>query len=75
MHGFKFLRIALPVLLLAAAAILLIPPWIQKERARNDLLPAIQKWRAPLRRLARGIDEAPTVLRERLVLTLDTTAD
>jgi eukaryotic-like serine/threonine-protein kinase len=41
-HGFKFLKIAVPALLLAVAAITLIPPWVQKDRARNDLLPAIQ---------------------------------
>ena len=41
-QGFRFLKIALPVLLLAVAAVILIPPWVQKERARNDLLPAIE---------------------------------
>jgi hypothetical protein len=41
-RGFRYLRIALPTLLLAVAAITLIPPWVQKERARNDVLPAIQ---------------------------------
>jgi eukaryotic-like serine/threonine-protein kinase len=38
----KFLKIALPMLLLAIAAIILIPPLLQKERARNELLPAIE---------------------------------
>jgi hypothetical protein len=41
-RGFKFLRIALPALVLVVAAILLIPPWLQKERARSELLPSIQ---------------------------------
>jgi formylglycine-generating enzyme required for sulfatase activity/pimeloyl-ACP methyl ester carboxylesterase len=41
-RGFRFLVFASPVLLLAVAASILIPPWLQKERARNDLLPAIQ---------------------------------
>jgi eukaryotic-like serine/threonine-protein kinase len=41
-RGFRFLKIALPMLLLAVAAIIVIPPWVQKERARNELLPAIE---------------------------------
>lgn len=38
----KFLKIALPMLLLAVAATILIPVWVHKERARNELLPAIE---------------------------------
>src|SRR5450755_3093851 len=35
-RGFNYLKLALPVLLLAIAAIVLIPPWLHKERARNE---------------------------------------
>ncbi len=38
-----WLRPALVALLLLAAGAVLIPPWQKKERARNELLPAIQK--------------------------------
>ena len=51
----RFLKIALPILLLAVAAIILIPPWVQKERARNDLLPAIQDMAAKMFRSNRKI--------------------
>jgi hypothetical protein len=39
---FSFLKLAIPALLLIIAGAALIPVWQKKERARNDLLPAIQ---------------------------------
>lgn len=41
-RGLTFLKIALPVLLLAVVALLVIPPWVHKEHARSSLLPAIE---------------------------------
>ena len=55
MRGIKLLKIALPVLVLLGAAIVVIPPWIQKERARNNLLPAIEDAAAKMVRSNRKI--------------------
>jgi eukaryotic-like serine/threonine-protein kinase len=41
-HRLKYLILIVPALLLAVAALVLIPPWQQKERARTVLLPALQ---------------------------------
>jgi eukaryotic-like serine/threonine-protein kinase len=38
----RILKVAIPALLLAVAALVLIPPWLKKEHARNVLLPEIQ---------------------------------
>jgi hypothetical protein len=39
----KFLKLAIPALLLISAAFLLISSWQKKEHARDELLPAIQE--------------------------------
>jgi formylglycine-generating enzyme required for sulfatase activity/dienelactone hydrolase len=41
-HAIRYLVLAVPVLLLLVAAVVFIPPWQQKQRARNELLPALQ---------------------------------
>ena len=54
-RAIKLLKIAVPVLLLLGAAIIVIPPWMHKERARNDLLPAIEDAAAKMVRSNRKI--------------------
>ena len=54
-RGIKLLKIALPVLLLLGAALIVIPPWIQKERARSNLVPAIEDAAAKMVRSNRKI--------------------
>src|SRR3974390_980347 len=39
----NWLKLAVPVLMTVLAAIILIPPWQNREHARNVLLPAIQE--------------------------------
>ena len=39
----NFIKLAIPFLLIAIAAILFIPPLLKKQHARNQLLPTIQK--------------------------------
>ena len=39
----KFLKVFLPVLLLALIGIAVIPPWIKKFHARYELIPAVEK--------------------------------
>jgi hypothetical protein len=49
------LKVAIPALLLILAAVVLIPPWQQKQRARSELLPAIQDMAAKMFRSNRKI--------------------
>jgi len=54
-HGFGFLKLAVPALLLIIAAVMLIPAWQKKEHVRNSLLPAIQDKTATMVRSNRQI--------------------
>ena len=54
-RALKYLALAVPVLLLLVAAFVLIPPWQQKQRARNELLPAVQDMASQMFRSNRKI--------------------
>jgi hypothetical protein len=47
-RGIKFLKLAIPALLLAIAGLVYVSRWQQREHARNDLLPAIQDMTAKM---------------------------
>lgn len=55
MRGPKILKLAVPALLLIVAGVALIPPWLKREHARNDLVPAIQDMAATMVRSNRKI--------------------
>ena len=65
-RGFGFLKLAIPALLLLAAAVVLIPRWQRTEHARNHLLPAIQAMAATMVRGNRQIFDMAVEAQKRL---------
>ena len=54
-RGPRAMWLAIPVLLLVAAALVLFPPWLKKEHARNVLLPEIENTAAKMVRSNRRV--------------------